>query len=83
MVRPSLSGVTIWDESGESLANVQLAPVLQAVGVPLYRGGAEPFQVAGFETPAYLAFLISDLPEEKNIQLAATLAPGVHAFLNL
>jgi anti-sigma factor (TIGR02949 family) len=68
--------------SGESLANVQLAPVLQAVGVPLYRGGAEPFQVAGFETPAYLAFLISDLAEENNIQLAATLAPGVHAFLN-
>ena len=68
--------------SGESMQNFQLAPVLHAAGVPLYRGGAEQFQVAAFETPAYLAFFVSNLPAENNLQLASALAPGVHGFLS-
>jgi anti-sigma factor (TIGR02949 family) len=68
--------------SGESLPNFQLAPVLQAAGVPLYGTGVERFQVAAFETPAYLVFLISDMPAEENLQLAAALAPGVHGLLS-
>ena len=68
--------------SGESFPNFKLAAVMQPAGVPVYRGGVERFQVAAFETPAYLAFLISDLPAENNLQLAAGLAPGVHEFLS-
>ncbi len=67
---------------GESIPAAQLTPVLEAAGVPVYRGGASQFQVAAFETPAYLAFVISDLPEERNLQLAAALAPSVQGFLN-
>ena len=60
----------------------QLVPVLQAAGVPVYRAGASQFRVAAFESQAYLAFVISDLPEESNLQLAAALAPSVAQFLN-
>ena len=67
---------------GESLPAAQLAPVLQAAGVPVYRAGASQFQVAAFESQAYLAFVISDLPGERNLQLASALAPTVQAFLN-
>jgi Putative zinc-finger len=67
---------------GESFPAAQLAPVLQASGVPVYRAKASQFQVAAFETPAYLAFVISDLPEERNLQLATALAPSVQGFLN-
>ena len=66
---------------GESFPAAQLAPVLQATGVPVYRAGAGQFQLAAFETPAYLAFVISDLPEKRNLQLAAALAPPVQEFL--
>jgi hypothetical protein len=38
--------------------------------------------VAAFEAPAYLAFVISDLPEKRNLQLAAALAPPIQQFLS-
>jgi len=69
-------------KSGESFPNFKLAPALEAAGVPVYRGGVEQFQVAAFETQTFLAFLISDLPSENNLQLAAALAPDVHGFLS-
>jgi len=77
-----LSLVITRKNSGESFPNFKLAPALQAAGVLVYRGGVEQFQVAAFETQAFLAFLISDLPSENNLQLAAALAPDVHGFLN-
>ncbi len=67
---------------GESFPASQLVPVLEAAGVPVYRAGASQFRVAAFESQAYLAFVISDLPEESNLQLAAALAPSVAQFLN-
>jgi hypothetical protein len=77
-----LSLVITRKNSGESFPNFKLAPALEAAGVPVYRGGIEQFQVAAFETQAFLAFLISDLPAENNLQLAANLAPDVHGFLS-
>jgi hypothetical protein len=67
---------------GESFHAVLLAPVLAAAGVPVYRAGASQFQVAAFESQGYLAFVISDLPEESNLQLARSLAPSIQQFLN-
>jgi hypothetical protein len=67
---------------GESFPAARLAPVLEASGVPVYRAGASKFQVAAFESQAYLAFIISDLPEKTNLQLAAALAPPVREFLS-
>jgi len=77
-----LSLVITRKNSGESFPNFKLAPALEAAGVPVYRGGVEQFQVAAFETQTFLAFLISDLPSENNLQLAAALAPDVHGFLS-
>ena len=67
---------------GEAFPASQLAPVRQTAGVPVYGAGASQFQVAAFESQAYLAFVISDLPEERNLQLAAALAPPVQQFLS-
>jgi anti-sigma factor RsiW len=77
-----LSLIVTKKNPGESFPAAQLAPVLQASGVPVYRAGASQFQVAAFESQAYLAFVISDLPEERNLQLAAALAPPVEEFLS-
>ena len=77
-----LSLIITKKHAGESFSAVKLEPVLQAAGVPVYRARASRFQVAAFETQAYLAFIISDLPAESNLQLAAALAPSVQGFLS-
>jgi hypothetical protein len=77
-----LSLVITKKNPSESFADFDLAPVLQAAGVPVYRAGAHRFQIASFEAPSYLAFVMSDLPQESNLQLAAALAPDVQRFLS-
>ena len=37
--------------------------------------------VAGFETPDYLAFVVSDQGMKDNLQIASRLAPAVRDFL--
>ena len=78
-----LSVVITRRRQGESFADEHLTPVLEGAGAPpIYPSGVDEFQVAGFETRDYLAFVVSDLPQRKNTQLAATLAPNVHEFLS-
>ena len=66
-------------ELGESLEG--LSPSIRASGVPVYQAVAERYEVAGFETPQYLAFVVSDLNAENNLHMAGNLAPSVHDFL--
>lgn len=77
-----LSLIVTRKNPGESFPAAQMPPVIQAAGVTVYRAGATQFQVTAFETPVYLAFFISDLPEKRNLQLAAALAPPVQEFLS-
>src|SRR5947207_708671 len=81
--RSSLLSLVITKKNpGESFPAFNLAPALRAASVPIYRAGADRFQLAAFETQTYLVFVISDLPEESNLQLAAVLAPDVQRFLS-
>ncbi len=66
-------------EPGESLEG--LSPSMRASNVPVFQATAERYEIAGFETAQYLAFLISDLSAGNNLQMASTLAPPVHDFL--
>ena len=74
-----LSVVITRKQPGESLAG--LAASEAPGGVPLYQGQAHHYEVASFETPEYLAFVVSDLPGQTNLQIAGLLAPAVHEFL--
>ena len=67
-------------ERGESLDS--LAPALRASGANVYQAAAQQYEIDGFETDAYLAFVVSDLNAKSNLQIAASLAPSVHAFLS-
>lgn len=66
-------------EPGESLEG--LSPSTRASGVPVYQGQAERYEIAGFETAQYLAFVISDLNAGNNLLMASNLAFPVHDFL--
>jgi Putative zinc-finger len=59
-----------------------LTPEASASGVPVYQASTESYQVAGFESEHYLAFVISDLKVKANLQIAASLAPSVRQVLS-
>ena len=68
-------------DGGESFAKADLLPALAQSGIPIYRAGVQNFQIAAFETSGHLVYFISDLPEQKNMDIMAALAPGVREFL--
>ncbi len=76
-----LSVIITRRRDGESFERDQLVPVLQAAGTPIYGARADAFEIAGFDTENYLAFVISNLPPEENLQIAAALTPRLRAFL--
>lgn len=68
-------------KGADSFAEKNLVAALKASGIPLYNGRVERYQVAGFEARDHLAFLVSDLGEGENLQLASSLAAPVREFL--
>jgi hypothetical protein len=50
-------------------------------GPGLYQGQVEGYNAVGFETKAYLAFVVSSLDKNANLQIASSLAPAVNKFL--
>ena len=47
----------------------------------IYQAGVDRFQVVGFESRDYLAYVVSDLDAQQNLRLAANLAPAVREYL--
>jgi anti-sigma factor RsiW len=67
-------------QEGESLQGV--AASSNSSGVSIYQGTARNYQVAGFETDEFLAYVVSDLGRKQNMQIATALMPSVHQFLS-
>ncbi|HEY1494136.1 MAG TPA: zf-HC2 domain-containing protein [Candidatus Solibacter sp.] len=59
-----------------------LSPAADAAGVPVYQASAANYQVAGFESENYLAFIVSDLNSAANLEIATALAPAVRQLLS-
>jgi hypothetical protein len=53
----------------------------RVMGVALYQSAAGNYDVAGFETDQFLAYIVSDLGAKQNFQIASTVAPAVYHFL--
>jgi anti-sigma factor (TIGR02949 family) len=47
----------------------------------IHQAGVDRFQVVGFESHDYLAYVVSDLDAQQNLQWAANLAPALRAYL--
>ncbi|MEP6533901.1 MAG: hypothetical protein ABJF23_01185 [Bryobacteraceae bacterium] len=77
-----LSVVVAVKGEGESFQTENLVPALAEAGIPLYRSGVQRFQIAAFESKEHLVYVISDLPQQKNMDLLLALAPDVKAFLS-
>lgn len=59
-----------------------LSPSISTAGGPVYQTASGPYQVAGFESAHYLAFVVSNLKAKTNLQIAAALAPSVRQLLS-
>jgi Putative zinc-finger len=68
-------------KGADTFAGKNLIAALKTSGIPLYNGRAESYQVAGFESRDHLAFLVSNLGEGENLQIASSLAAPVREFL--
>lgn len=77
-----LSMVIAVKAEGESLATENLVPALSEAGIPIYRSGVQRFQIAAFESRDHLVYVISDLPQQKNMEMSVAIAPGVKEFLS-
>lgn len=79
----ALMSVVITDKlPGDSFKDYRLVPSSDGSGVPIYQVRAQHFEVAGFKSQNQLAFVVSDLSQERNLQIAASLAPPLTGFLN-
>ena len=74
-----LSLVVARRQTGESLDG--LSPAAAASGVRIYQSAAGRYHVAGFEAGNFFAYVVSELRNKENLQIAANVAPGVREFL--
>jgi anti-sigma factor (TIGR02949 family) len=76
-----LSIVITRKQPGESFTSGNLPAITNAAGVSLYGSAADRFQITGFEAGDHLAFVVSDMAHDQNLEWAASLAPSVHQLL--
>lgn len=76
-----LSLVIARKNDGESFEAAGLAPAVAQSGIPFYRAGAQPFEIASFESAGYLVYFISDLDERQNMRMMLAIAPEVKELL--
>jgi hypothetical protein len=66
---------------GESFETEKLVPALSQAGILYYGSGVQRFQIAALESRDYLVYLISDLPQQKNMEMMVALGLDVRNFL--
>jgi anti-sigma factor (TIGR02949 family) len=74
-----LSLVVARKQAGESLDG--LSPAAPTSGVRIYQSAAGRYEVAGFEAGNFFAYVVSELTNKENLQIAANVAPAVREFL--
>ena len=73
--------LVITRRNGDAFPTDGVAAIAQAAGGPIYHASWANQRVAGLETRNHLVFVISNDTSDANLQIAASLAPSVRAFL--
>lgn len=66
---------------GETFAADQLVPALAQSGISFYKQGADAYQIAAYENSKHIVYLISDLPQDRNMQTLLAMADGLNSAL--
>jgi hypothetical protein len=68
-------------KNGEAFAKAALGNVIQAAGIPLHSDRLDDYEVTGFETHDYFAFVVSNMTKQESELVASNLAPAVRDYL--
>ncbi len=77
-----LSLVITRRNQGESFRADGLLPALVQSDIPMYQSGIQRFAITAFETPGYLVYFVSDLPQSENTRIMLAIAPAMQGLLN-
>jgi hypothetical protein len=73
--------LVITQKNGEAFDRANIVATLQASGVPVYRANEGQLEIAAFETNRYLAYVVSNLRRDDNLEVASRLAAPVYEYL--
>lgn len=77
-----VSVIVVRKQAGEAFDPKEVTGALAQTGLPMYASpGVQRFQIAGFQSRDHLAYIVSDMRRQDNINLMLALAPGVSSFL--
>jgi hypothetical protein len=68
-------------KNGEAFAKTALGNVIEAAGIRMHSDHLDDYEVTGFETPDYFAFVVSNMDKQENEIIATNLAPALRAYL--
>jgi hypothetical protein len=74
--------LVITEKQNESFTQADAAAVIKASGIPIYRDRQGKYEIAGFESDKYLAYVVSNLAKDSNLKIASVLAPVVYGHLH-
>jgi hypothetical protein len=67
--------------AGESFRADGLLPALVQSDIPMYQSGVQRFAMTAFETPGYIVYFVSDLPQAENTRIVRAIAAPVQELL--
>jgi hypothetical protein len=73
--------VVITERAGLNFPVDRPASSMQSAGIILHQDRLQSLEAVGFQTKDHLAFIVSSLEQQKNLQIATRLAPTVSRFL--
>ena len=71
----------ITEKNNESFSQENAVAVMKASGIPIYRDRQGTLEIAGFESDRYLAYIVSNLERDANLNVASLTAPIVYDHL--
>jgi hypothetical protein len=74
--------LVITKKTNESFTQADAVAVMKASGIPIYRDRQGTYEIAGFESDKYMAYVVSNLDRDSNLNVASALAPIVYGHLH-
>jgi len=74
--------LVISEKKNESFTQAGAVAVMKASGIPIYWDRQGKYEIAGFESDKYIAYVVSNLDRDSNLNVASALAPIVYGHLH-
>jgi hypothetical protein len=78
----AIVSLVITEKNNESFSQSDAVAVMRASGIPIYRDRQGILEIAGFESDRYLAYVVSNLDQAANLNVASLMAPIVYNHLH-